>query len=820
MLRGCMLLCLLGAVLLAAAAAPYADDEFVGPFPSWKNVKTDFGAVGDGKADDTDALQKALDSLATSYKQGESHLWFPVGTYRITRTLVCTGRAGIGILGEHPDTTIIRWDGPAYDGAETVPPFNSDAWKAWNGRHPSEMLWLNARNSRVGRLTFDGAGTAFAGIAYKWHDSKAPEQVHSTRLNVHDMVFRDMAIGFDGGGKQLWLDSEVTMARCRFLRCTRFGVGLRHFNSVDYWLWHCLFEECGVAVSNEPLPHGGSFHVYNSIFLRSKIADASIYHTQYDAMRDNVSIGSRRFFLAKMNSDNGAMLTLTGNRIIDPGETDTIRLEQAGSAIIGHNTISYRQPAAAGDGPTIRVGLEENTLASALVVNNLFENVPAAQPVAVSGQGVLYNNRVRRGKVTEPDTAFVGVLPNRRQQIFEVAPGADAVAVQQAIDAAVAYAAAHPGARPVVHLPWGQYKIDRTLVVPAKAPIQLVGDNYYPDWQGTMLQWTGKADPDAGVILLLQGPSKATLRNLAVLGPKATRSNPDGPLRPDVVAACIRVEGAEGRGARVFFDECDTNGNGIGLLVDGLDQTVIECRSHQGAGFGYSWRRDWDAKVIGTDPYWPYPAIRAIGGPKSRKGETPGGVWVYGTDTARFQVQDGARMLVRDTWYENNALPFYTGLSGKGLLTIDTMFNANYDHPTLKGCSPTYDLKDFTGTLVLLNNMFARPFPKPAEEKMLGFRGDCAGATVLSVNVRDARSFLPETPANVTAGHVNYHTGVKPDDMLGTVGKGDPAWVTALLAHTLDAQPIELITLPAGVTDARFYRVYTGDGRVGVHLRP
>ena len=31
---------------LGAAAAPVA--EFVGPFPSWANVKTEFGAVGDG----------------------------------------------------------------------------------------------------------------------------------------------------------------------------------------------------------------------------------------------------------------------------------------------------------------------------------------------------------------------------------------------------------------------------------------------------------------------------------------------------------------------------------------------------------------------------------------------------------------------------------------------------------------------------------------------------------------------------------------------------------------------------------------------------
>jgi hypothetical protein len=80
----------------------------------WINVKTDIAptAVGDGQADDTLALQKALSGLPDG-----SVLYFPRGIYRITAPLSlrnATGARWIGglIVGHGRDTKLV-WDGGA-----------------------------------------------------------------------------------------------------------------------------------------------------------------------------------------------------------------------------------------------------------------------------------------------------------------------------------------------------------------------------------------------------------------------------------------------------------------------------------------------------------------------------------------------------------------------------------------------------------------------------------------------------------------------------------------------------------------------------------
>ncbi|PZF84759.1 right-handed parallel beta-helix repeat-containing protein [Jiangella anatolica] len=104
----------LGAVSTSAQAAPAVD-------VSGATTPQDFGAVGDGVADDTDAIQQAIDAQQA---KPNKIVYFPPGTYRTTRTLVVPDvegegganfnrivLAGAGTMGVR--TSIIR---PDFDG--------------------------------------------------------------------------------------------------------------------------------------------------------------------------------------------------------------------------------------------------------------------------------------------------------------------------------------------------------------------------------------------------------------------------------------------------------------------------------------------------------------------------------------------------------------------------------------------------------------------------------------------------------------------------------------------------------------------------------
>jgi hypothetical protein len=80
------------------------------------NVMKEFGAKGDGVADDTDALQNAIEQIGKG--QYNRFIYLPNGTYRITRPLIFKGPGdavqgsmiGPWVYGQSRDRTIIKLD--------------------------------------------------------------------------------------------------------------------------------------------------------------------------------------------------------------------------------------------------------------------------------------------------------------------------------------------------------------------------------------------------------------------------------------------------------------------------------------------------------------------------------------------------------------------------------------------------------------------------------------------------------------------------------------------------------------------------------------
>lgn len=88
------------------------------------NVKTQYGAKGDGIADDSEAIQQAISSVVHHPQMGPRIIFFPAGTYLVSRPLLekdlrLQWNSLLTLQGENRATTIIRLkdDDPLYQSA-------------------------------------------------------------------------------------------------------------------------------------------------------------------------------------------------------------------------------------------------------------------------------------------------------------------------------------------------------------------------------------------------------------------------------------------------------------------------------------------------------------------------------------------------------------------------------------------------------------------------------------------------------------------------------------------------------------------------------
>jgi hypothetical protein len=712
----------------------WAPEEFVGPFPSWADVKRDYGAVGDGIADDTAALQQALDDLGNStqplYPILTNHpyvLYLPAGTYRITQGLEFKYRIAVSVAGEDPTTTFIVWDGAA----------------------GGVMLHCNGvSEDRVTRLTFDGAGVALSAIDHKWDGSNQPSATSGSEYS--DLIIKDAQFGIRAGVD--YNDGEVAVLRCQFLRCSQIAVSMESYNAVDWWVWNSSFDTCRVGVANTV--KAGICNVYQSLFRNSTEADLEIGGwLEFISFRNNQSIGSKAFLTSDVN--NGSIqATVQGNTIIDPQDSLAINLNRPGPLLLLDNIFQSRAGLQAG--PVVYLG---DNLVS---IGNTFT---VSSPLSCQGRVQSIDDQtVDRLSLTLSPLAMPGFLPNLHRPILEVPAGADAAGIQAVIDAAVPLT----GQRPIVHLPPGVFPIDRTLVIPAGCDLQLVGDGIRA---ATCLQWVGEGP---GPVLRLDGPSRATLRELTVNGAN--------------LASGIVVENCDQPAARVFMEQVSLAWSSNNLVINRLDETDVSLHDF---GHGSS------SQV----------SFQVIGGPRQAAGQATGGrVVLFGGASSgnelSYDLSDYGSLLAQDIWYEGSQ-PRFVHLGNSGAFTLNGAKIQRYSYTN----TPAVQISGFHGDVTLLTSML--------EDSQVVIDGDGGDTRVLGLGLGAFPGFFTNVSAHA---QVELLSSNGESESVPDQGQTDPEFIKSMLRQTRQERPRLLTPRPDGVTDARFYRLLVWQCSVGIQL--
>lgn len=643
-----MLPILFACTLLLSSAV--AQDPFYGPFASWADVKKRFNAKGDGKTDDSRALQQAIDSLSNLQRglpanaNAYTVIYLPPGTYNLSKTLVLRGKIGVSIIGEDPANTIIRWTGADAD----------------------TMLWANgSAYFKIARLTWDAGNRKnmeCIGIHWKekWRDAFS-QSYASLNIELSDMLFTgNPMFGISGGtlggpndgtGAN---DSEISIKRCSFSNCTQAGIRIAGYNALDYWIWDSKFINCYIGVWNS----FGNYHIYRSLFRGSKFSDIHNKSGYYTSVRYCYSEGARTFSDDEGSGCNPFKRILQGNTIV---KTAQIPLEYYH---LGCLTLIDNQIGASASKEYPMLVNQKSWCTDRIRMLSVGNRYGNSAPIRLaSAKQRLIQAADQTGDVVASTglAAFEQKMPRTpgrsSSKIFEVPRDATTEAIQKIINEATAVS----NTNAVVHFGTGVYKIAKPLVIPAGATICLAGDGLL---YATELLPANPSSFTGKYLIEVNGPSWVSLRDLQV--------GPDGGAAND--ASAILFRNIDQKGSVLVADQLYSSSD-TSLLAKDLNYLYVEKNN----SFFSS------GNVLS-------------GGKQQAAGTGSFRVNCFGGQFARLTVQNKARFLARDCWWEGpDRTPLH--LYGDGDITIDGAMIA----PNQSDSSTAILVNRFNGKIALMN---------------------------------------------------------------------------------------------------------------------
>lgn len=205
------------------------------PGTGYIDLKEGFGAVGDGKVDDTAAIQKAFAELANKVPGAYYTLYIPPGVYRVTDTCQCS--RFFVIQGAGRDKTTIRLDGGAAgfgDPDKSRPVIRASSTKGPPGSN------RRVNGSSIGIYVFDltidaGKNPGAKAIEYHSNNHGAMQRVAlrgtgtvgldlSHKTNGPALIKNVTIDGFDYGVTAAYMEYSMTLEHVRLRGQRKAGI--------------------------------------------------------------------------------------------------------------------------------------------------------------------------------------------------------------------------------------------------------------------------------------------------------------------------------------------------------------------------------------------------------------------------------------------------------------------------------------------------------------------------------------------------------------------------------------------------------------------
>jgi len=758
--------------------------EFNGPLAGWINVEAaPYNAYGDGVHDDTAAIQAALNAANCQNWNTPGYspdVYLPAGTYKISATLnfnITTGGAGTRLIGADPTTTSIVWAGAA--GGTMISVLGMQQWQ-------------------VDRLTLEGSSSASTILV-------AGGLVSGGNFNsggtITDDIFRDSTIGIQGGNAA-GPAAEVTIERCQFLS-DGTGIELNNSNSLDWWIWDSTFSDNAIAINNTGPSGAGDFMVERSVFDDSTAADVRVGNCNGpDLVQSCFSSGSARFFCENGEYGSACNLTLEDNTVLDTTSTavefhdftpltmwDNIFRTTSTAVVFEHSTYQGEFNLAAGQ--LLSIGNQFSYCGAPVTGCTRLLEINDQTGVNLSGIS---------GTPPAP-AAFLPLVIRYTVVVDTSTYGYTGTAIQNAINAAVAYDNANGGNQaPIVDIPYGDYAVPQTIVVPNGSDIQIIGDSNA--WcHESALFWAG---PVGGTVLDLGSESHVVLKDISVYGESARNL-------PVTAGDLIRVDDADQAGSRVYIDGGKIgsyNTQDFGLVSDQLDNTRVQLTNTWSAGI----------EVIGG-------ALAASGvatpGVTAAYGNTGAGAQFSTGDCPTFSVQNGGTLLISSWWREGPSNVPVIDLTGSGTLAVQGMMDDSYAGSTTPAA---IEADGFDGQATFVNTATVFNAASQFGNTHAVVNGSAPTQFLFADSGTWTNPTLVDNLTNPSANAVALNNIWDLPDNSNQIsapnqGAASNAWLLAMLAPLRTDLPQVLgADLAAGITDVQLFNVTAMDGTVGLHI--